>query len=307
MSFWDHLLRGNESRGNNAASCSDPSKLAFLDVEVGLGDNKVHDIGVVTGDGAMSHSASKDNALGMLRDADFICGHNIIHHDLKYLFDKEGSCIVHHDYSDKTKEWIAVDTLYMSPLLFPERPYHRLLKDDKLQTDQLNNPVNDCMKARDLLMDEIAEWSRLTHEMRSFYRYLLQGNAEFDGFLKLVSGYCKEEDNAEIGSVQEAASLIARTFDGQICGHSDLEMMIERHPVALAYALALAGTSDYRSVTPPWVLYNYPEVEYLLHLLRHTRCAEGCAYCGKSLDLHYNLKLFFGFDQFRKYDGESLQ
>ena len=307
MSFWDHLLRGNESRGNNAASCSDPSKLAFLDVEVGLGDNKVHDIGVVTGDGAMSHSASKDNALGMLRDADFICGHNIIHHDLKYLFDNEGSCIVHHDYSDKTKEWIAVDTLYMSPLLFPERPYHRLLKDDKLQTDQLNNPVNDCMKARDLLMDEIAEWSRLTHEMRSFYRYLLQGNAEFDGFLKLVSGYCKEEDNAEIGSVQEAASLIARTFDGQICGHSDLEMMIERHPVALAYALALAGTSDYRSVTPPWVLYNYPEVEYLLHLLRHTRCAEGCAYCGKSLDLHYNLKLFFGFDQFRKYDGESLQ
>ena len=83
MSFWDHLLRGNESRGNNAASCSDPSKLAFLDVEVGLGDNKVHDIGVVTGDGAMSHSASKDNALGMLRDAAFICGHNIIHHDLK--------------------------------------------------------------------------------------------------------------------------------------------------------------------------------------------------------------------------------
>ena len=193
MSFWDHLLRGNESRGNNAASCSDPSKLAFLDVEVGLGDKKIHDIGVVTGDGAMSHSASKDNALGMLRDADFICGHNIIHHDLKYLFDNEGSCIVHHDYSDKTKEWIAVDTLYMSPLLFPERPYHRLLKDDKLQTDQLNNPVNDCMKARDLLMDEIAEWSRLTHEMRSFYRYLLQGNAEFDGFLKLVSGYCRKK------------------------------------------------------------------------------------------------------------------
>lgn len=307
MSFWGRLLRGNESRSNNAASCSDPSKLAFLDVEVGLGDKKIHDIGVVTGDGAMSHSASKDNALEMLRESDFICGHNIIHHDLKFLFHNEDSCIVHHDYSDKTKEWIAVDTLYVSPLLFPERPYHRLLKDDKLQSEQLNNPVNDCMKARDLLMDEIAEWCRLTYEMRMSYRYLLQGNAEFDGFLKLVSGYCKEVDNAEIGSVQEAAAHIALIFKGKICGHSDLGMMIERYPVALAYALAIAGIDDNRSVTPPWVLYNYPEVEYLLHLLKHERCSEGCCYCDNTLDLHINLKRFFGFDQFRKYDGESLQ
>ena len=46
----------------------------------------------------------------------------------------------------------------MSPLLFPKRPYHNLVKDDKLVTEQLNNPVNDCQKARDLLMDEIAAW-----------------------------------------------------------------------------------------------------------------------------------------------------
>ena len=43
---------------------------------------------------------------------------------------------------------MLVDTLYISPLLFPERPYHRLVKDDKLVSDQMNNPVNDCEKAR---------------------------------------------------------------------------------------------------------------------------------------------------------------
>ncbi len=305
MSFWNRLIGNYDARRKETAGRQDLSGLAFLDIEAGTGDHKVHDIGVLASDGATYHSAAKDKALEMLRNADFICGHNVVHHDLKYIFPNQDSCIVHHDFPDGEKEWIAVDTLYMSPLLFPERPYHKLLKDDKLQCDQLNNPVNDCMKARDLLMDEVSQWSRLSPAKRLIFRYLLKGNAEFDGFLELVSGFGLEEDNP--GSVKEAASHIARTFEGRICGHSDLEMMIERHPVALAYALSLASTTDYRSVTPPWVLYNYPEVEYLLHLLRHTRCAEGCAYCDNTLDLHQNLKRFFGFDQFRKYDGESLQ
>ena len=54
-----------------------------------------------------------------------------------------------------------VDTLFLSPLLYPERPYHHLLKDDKLISEQMNNPVNDCVKARDLLLDEVARWEPL--------------------------------------------------------------------------------------------------------------------------------------------------
>ena len=33
-----------------------------------------------------------------------------------------------------------------TPLLFPRRPYHKLLKDDKIQTEELNNPLNDAKK-----------------------------------------------------------------------------------------------------------------------------------------------------------------
>jgi ATP-dependent DNA helicase RecQ len=39
----------------------------------------------------------------------------------------------------------AIDTLPLSPLLFPKKPYHRLIKDDKLFSDQLNNPINDAI------------------------------------------------------------------------------------------------------------------------------------------------------------------
>ena len=75
----------------------------------------------------------------------------------------------------------------------------------------------------------------------------------------------------------------------------------------MAYALALIDTTDYRSITPGWVLHNYPEVEYIVNLLRHTGCREGCAYCNSQLDVLYNLKAFFGYEQFRTYEGEPLQ
>lgn len=79
-----------------------------------------------------------------------------------------------------------MDTLYVSPLLFPERPYHRLVKDDKLVCEQANNPVNDCEKARELLWDEIDRWKRLSVEKRLLFASLLHGRPEFDGFLKMV-------------------------------------------------------------------------------------------------------------------------
>lgn len=55
------------------------------------------------------------------------------------------------------------------------------------------------------------------------------------------------------------------------------------------------------------VLYNYPEVEFIVKLLRHTNCQEGCGYCHTQLDVLYNLKAFFGYERFRTYEGEPLQ
>ena len=93
---------------------------AIVDVEVSLSDHKIHDIGALRYDGAVYHGCFKGDLTDFLQNVVYICGHNIIHHDAKYLF------------GDEACKWILVDTLYMSPLLFPERPYHKLVKDDKL-------------------------------------------------------------------------------------------------------------------------------------------------------------------------------
>ena len=142
---------------------------AIVDVEVSMSDHKIHDIGALRYDGAIYHGCKKDELENFLHDVDYLCGHNIINHDAKYLFGND-PC-----------KWVLVDTLYISPLLFPERPYHRLLKDDKLINEQMNNPVNDCEKARDLLMDEIARWNELSERKRRIISALLKGEKEFNG------------------------------------------------------------------------------------------------------------------------------
>ena len=157
MSIWSKLLgfKKTEDKKNIIGSkttsvpCS-ACDYAVVDVEVGLKDHKIHDIGALKHNDTTFHKTSKEELFVFLNDINYICGHNIIHHDAKYLF------------ANDTCHWILVDTLYISPLLFPERPYHRLVKDDKLICEQMNNPVNDCKKAKDLLLDEIACWNLLS-------------------------------------------------------------------------------------------------------------------------------------------------
>ena len=145
----------------------EPPRYAIVDVEVGLKDRKIHDIGALRDDGATYHKTSRKELLTFLDETNYLCGHNIIHHDAKYLF-PDGKC-----------RWVLVDTLYVSPLLFPERPYHRLVKDDKLASDQMNNPVNDCEKAKDLLMDEMTRWKALPEEKRKLFASLLKGKEAY--------------------------------------------------------------------------------------------------------------------------------
>ncbi|MBR5832157.1 MAG: RecQ family ATP-dependent DNA helicase [Bacteroidales bacterium] len=291
MSIWDRIKSiGNNKReqdsNNNDYESLDFSNYAFIDVEVGINSNKIHDIGAIRHDNAIYHNTSKDGLLDFIQNVKYICGHNIVNHDAKYLF------------GDKKIPHILIDTLYVSPLLFPERPYHKLVKDDKLITDSANNPINDCKKAQDLLYDEISAWNLLPDYKRKIFNSLLRDKKEFSGFISIV-----EKDY----KVKDLPKLIIETYDGKICSNADVASLVSKYPCELSYALAIIDTSDKQSITPGWILKNYPDVEYVLKTLRNKHCSIGCSYCNRQLDAHYNLKSFFGYDQFRTYDGENLQ
>ena len=271
--------------------------IAFVDTEVGLKDHKIHDIGALRDDGATFHQASQTALNQFLQEGkvDYICGHNLIHHDAHYLH----------------LNGILIDTLYLSPLLFPKRPYHHLVKDDKLMSEQMNNPVNDCEKAKELLMDEIAAWNLLSENKRKIFTLLLQYEKEFRGFLMYVEANDTDDTilNHAISNhiITDVSEFILSEYKNHICAHADIPALAAQSPCGLAYALALIGTDDYQSVTPGWVLHNYPEVEHFIYVLCHTQCTDGCEYCNRMLDIHYNLKQLFGYDAFRTYDGEPLQ
>ena len=126
--------------------------VVFFDTEIGVDDKKIKDIGAVRSDKGILHTASVPEFCAFAADADFLCGHNVVHHDMTYL-----ASAVNGRVPKK-----VIDTLYLSPLLFPKRPYHRLVKDDKLQVEELNNPVNDSQKAQTLFFDEINAFWQLS-------------------------------------------------------------------------------------------------------------------------------------------------
>ncbi len=259
--------------------------IVFIDSEI-TNEGVTADLGAIK-ENEQFHSADKQDFSDFVKDIRFVCGHNIIHHDLKYigeLFDKNNTP----DY---------IDTLYMSPLVFPKKPYHKLLKDDKLQTDELNNPLNDAIKAKDLFYDEVNAFQALSSGMKWILCALLYPYPEFQGFFKYI--------NFKPYGLNE--HVVKSEFEGKICANADIGLMMKHYPIELAYALAIINCDDKTSVTPFWVLRNYPKVENVLNFLRHTPCESGCDYCNSKLDIHKQLKNFFGFDGFRTYNGEPLQ
>ena len=269
--------------------------IAFFDTEVNPQTKKVADYGVVREDGAVLHTHSKTDFDAFISMCDTLCGHNIINHDMKYTALRGNPTIV--------------DTLFLSPLLFPKRPYHHLVKDDKLQVDELNNPVNDSMKARDLLNDEVAAWNQLSTDRKEIYYQLLKNTPEFDGFFEFVH-YTSSNQQSLLGRIFRVQTnwtqLILREFEGKVCSHADFDMLVKQYPIELAYCLAVIGADDIFSITPAWVLRNFPQVVNVMNLLCNKSCGD-CDYCNQRLDAHRGLKEFFGYDDFRTFDGVPMQ
>ncbi|MEA1786003.1 RecQ family ATP-dependent DNA helicase [Arenibacter sp. GZD96] len=270
------------------------NSIAFIDTEIEPKSRKILDIGSVKGDGSSFHKTSVAGFIQFLNGTRFICGHNIFNHDIKYI----GKAITDAGINSTN----VIDTLFLSPLLFPTRPYHALLKDDKLQSEDTNNPLNDSIKAKDLFYDEIAAFKQTNEILKQIFYLLLNDKKEFRSFFRFIT-YTSESKDLE--------KLIRQKFENEICKQVDLSKIISENPIELAYCLSLVNSfiehKKIHSITPPWVLKNYPEVERIMFRLRNQPCVSGCEYCNNALDIHKGLKRFFGFDSFRTYGGEPLQ
>lgn len=261
--------------------------IVFIDTEIDPVSEKILDIGAADSSGRKFHASRIEAFAEFVKDHEFIGGHNIINFDLKYL----GAV------TERRADVQYIDTLCLSPLLFPAKPYHRLLKDDKLLADELNNPLDDSIKSFELFNDELSAFNVLDEKLKQIYYALLSDVSGFEGFFSYT----------DYSSDADAEDVIREFFTGRICENAPVDKLIQNSPVELAYCLAIINTDDRYSITPPWVQINYPAVDNCMHILRNEPCEENCLYCAGKLDVRKGLKMIFGFNEFRSYGGEPLQ
>ena len=61
------------------------NSIVFIDTEIEQKSGKILDIGGVKDNGSTFHSNSLTALTTFLKGTEFICGHNIFKHDLKYI------------------------------------------------------------------------------------------------------------------------------------------------------------------------------------------------------------------------------
>lgn len=259
--------------------------IVYVDIEVNQ-NNKVVDYGAYV-DSNKSFHGSRNNFRLFIRGYDYICGHNIFQHDLKYI-GKEVK------YAGIKK---AIDTLPLSALLLAYQPHHKLVKDYKLTRDQINDPYVDASLTERLFKDEIYRFNSFDTSLKDILYGLLSDTETFKYFFKYIK-YSKRVRNLD--------TLIFERFQGLICANTDIKKLIKKHPEELAYCLTLINYTA-KPITPPeWTVHQYKHFFDVLEELRGKPCF-ACSYCNEHFDTKLSLDKFFGYKSYRDFNGVNLQ
>ncbi len=262
--------------------------IVFFDLETDTQGKQVLDMGATNYRDGQFHSNDMVGFSKFLQDAEYLCGHNVFEHDFKYV----KNAIL----QSPIRKFI--DTLYLSPLLFPLKPHHDIWKEYKIiSEDEQNNPYLDSILARQLFYEEVSIFNKLDNRLKSIYYALLHDKREFRDFFKYV----------DFASECNCVELIEEYFKDRICYNADVAKYVANNPVELAYSLALINTTENKFVTPYWVSWKFPRVENVIYDLRNRRCIEGCNYCNNTINPLKALNKYFHYDEFRSYEREPLQ
>ena len=262
------------------------------------GERELHEPDIRTDQGARE---AMDRLADLAGDARFVAGHNIVAHDRRFV---EGMVP-----SSPLLQIPLVDTLYLSPLASPQRPYHKLVKDYKLGPEQ-SDPLEDCKLSRDLLGEcwsLLGEWGRRNPGLLDVYRSCFDGGT--GEFLETLGG--RRLRDWEIES--RFTDIAGERFCHKAARRHILELTInpQTRP-AIAYALAWLLVAETESVLPRWVHFQFPHAGRLIRDLRSVPCGVGsCGYCTKQHNPKTNLHRYFRYSGFRSSpatpNGESLQ
>lgn len=288
-------------------------KCLLFDIEINE-SNAVYSIGAVFQGKFFVIKPGKTITPAQLKDfsafgssASFILGHNILQHDIPRL--RQLAPFL------QLLEKPAIDTLYLSPLAYPENPYHRLVKDYQIVRDSINDPVQDALLAGKIFTEQWTAFAALNSagsDAPILYRSFLQHNQNLVGTAAALAAMgvpvLKGDD------LYEAFSWLAVKHGCRSGVENIVEQLLDgtlSHP-PLAYVTAWLTVAGGNSVLPPWVRRHFTEVPAVLHQLRENSCAKtDCSYCREYHNPRFYLQNYYGFADFRAEpatkEGKSLQ
>jgi ATP-dependent DNA helicase RecQ len=262
--------------------------ILYVDIETGK-NGKINDIGALFNNQEL-HGKNQEKLKTWIRQSKYICGHNIVSHDIPVLEKELGN----HTFQGKK----IIDTLLWSPLLFAENPYHKLVKGYKIVNDRdYNNPLSDCKLTKQLLIDELNQFRKLPVDVQQIYSSLLGNFEAYSGFFDVLNIEKKASHLSE---------LIYLINKDRICKNSNISELIKEFPIEFAYAFSLINTQSSKSILFNWVYHKYPKTHYVLQELRGQFCNRlDCTFCNSKLNPRNALLRNFGFENFRSFEGET--
>lgn len=238
--------------------------------------------------------------------AEWLMGHNFLEHDLPYL--KKAA---------PDQAWLSlpvIDTLKLSPLAFPQNPYHRLIKNYKIISSELNSPLADCRACWQLFQDQCAAFGKIkTERPDEFTLWAALSDMRLPYRSSDGISFAERTEHPDTNRLIRIIWMMMQDNEGKgrlkVCRTRFLELMktdIHNRDIypSLAYALSWLNVSGGNSVLAPWVRNRFPETARLIAELRDHDCGDSnCNYCTDMLNPEAQLQRYFQLSAFRDFKG----
>ncbi len=237
-----------------------------------------------------------------LQPGDIWVGHNV------HRFDR--AAVADRNSDSPLLSLPTIDTLELSVLAFPERPYHALVKNDRLVRDATPDPLGDVRASEQVFQDALIALNKLPMEERDVLQALWARVPAADHTRRGTQALFEQ-----LGWTWDPTAPldITAAWASRACVNSPV---LQSHAPDMALLmlsawLRVADRGD-GSALPAWVRRSWPSAVSLARSLRATSCHEpSCAWCTTKLSPAYWLQEVFGFPGFRAEpstaEGDSLQ
>ena len=193
------------------------SQTLLLDIET-TRTGRIRHVGAVLNDSAFEKRSQAQSKKALQRlyefaeEAVYILGHNLLGHDFPIL--KAAAPDL------RILKKPVIDTLYLSPLAFPQNPYHRLVKNYKLVRSSINDPVADARLAASVFGDQMQSFEfkkGKDRETLDFFRFCFEKTV-FNGFSgDGLAAVFRELSSEELPSIDTAVSCFLEKTGTIVC------------------------------------------------------------------------------------------